>query len=90
MRIKRSTNPRIFTEVARNTYKWQKIYNKRVALERINGRIDNGYESEDHTIRGKAKMEVEVHIAMSIMMTIALVNAKMRKEERMRSIVKCA
>lgn len=35
-------------------------------------------------------MEVEVHIAMSIMMTIALVNAKLGKEEKIRSLVKCA
>ena len=66
------------------------MYKKRVALERINSRLDNGYEFEKHTIRGKAKMETEVHIAMSIMMTIALVNAKLKKEERMRSLVKCA
>ncbi len=90
VRIKRSINPRIFTEVARNAYKWKKMYNKRVALERINGRLDNGYEFENHTIRGKAKMEVEIHIAMSIMMTIALVNAKLGKESQMRSLVKCA
>ena len=90
VRIKRSVNPRVFTEVARNTYKWKKKYNKRVALERINGRLDNGYEFENHTIRGKAKMEVEIHIAMSIMMTIALVNARVGKEEQMRSLVKCA
>ncbi len=90
VRIKRSINPRVFTEVARNTYKWKKMYNKRVALERINGRLDNGYEFENHTIRGKAKMEVEVHIAMSIMMTIALVNAKLGKENQVRSLVKCA
>lgn len=90
VRIKRSVNPRIFTEVARNTYKWKRMYKKRVALERINGRLDNGYEFEKHTIRGKDKMEVEVNIAMSIMMTIALVNAKLGKEEKMRSLVKCA
>ena len=90
VRIKRSENPRVFTEVARNTYKWKKMYNKRVALERINGRLDNGYEFENHTIRGKSKMEVEVHIAMSIMMTIALVNARIGKADKMRSLVKCA
>lgn len=66
------------------------MYNKRVALERIDGRLDNGYEFENHTIRGKSKMEVEIHIAMSIMMTIALVNAKLGKDKQMRSLVKCA
>ena len=90
VRIKRSINPRVFTEVARSSYKWKKMYNKRVALERINSRLDNGYEFENHTIRGKAKMEVEVHIAMSVMMTISLVNAKLGRDEKMRSLVNCA
>ncbi len=35
-------------------------------------------------------METEVHLAMSIMMTIALVNAKLGKEEKMRSLASCA
>lgn len=90
VRIKRAINPRVFTEIARNSYKWKRKYNKRVALERINSRLDNGYEFENHTIRGRAKMETEVHLAMSIMMTIALVNAKLGKEEKMRSLANCA
>ena len=90
VRIKRAINPRVFTEIARNSYKWKRKYNKRVSLERINSRLDNGYEFENHTIRGRAKMETEVHLAMSIMMTIALVNAKLGKEEKMRSLANCA
>lgn len=90
VRIKRSINPRIFTEIARNSYKWKKMYNKRVALERINSRLDNGYEFENHTIRGKTKMETEIDISMSVMMTIALVNVKLGKKEKMRSLVNCA
>ena len=35
-------------------------------------------------------MEVEVHMSMSIMMTIALVNAKLGKDEKMRSLLNCA
>ena len=27
--IKRSVNPRIFTQIARQTYKWKKMYNKK-------------------------------------------------------------
>ena len=90
VRIKRAINPRVFTKTARNSYKWKKMYNKRVAVERINSRLDNGYCFEEHTIRGKAKMEVEINLSMSIMMTIALVNAKLGKEGKMRSLFKCA
>ena len=66
------------------------MYNKRVTLEIINGRLDSGYGFENNKIRGKTKMEVEVHISMSIMMTIALINAKLDKYKKMRSWVKCA
>ena len=44
-----------------------KKYNKRVTLERINSRLYNKYAFENHTIRGKVKIEFAVYISMSIM-----------------------
>jgi len=90
VRIKREINPRVFTTVARDSYKWKRMYNKRTALERINSRLDMGYEYEEHTIRGKDKMEMSINISMSVMMTIALVNYKLGKKDKMRSLVNCA
>lgn len=46
---------RIFTPIARPTGKWQKAYNLRTSVERVNSRIDQVLGFEHHTIRGKDK-----------------------------------
>jgi hypothetical protein len=90
VKIKREINPRLFTEVARNSYKWKRYYNKRTALERINSRIDVAYKFENHTIRGLDKMKICVDITMIIMMTIAIENIKLGRMDKIRSLTKCA
>jgi hypothetical protein len=90
IRIRRGINPRVFTQVARNSYKWKRYYNKRTALERINSRMDVGYKFEKHTIRGLAKMKICVDMTMIIMLTIAIENIKLGKLDKIRSLVKCA
>ena len=90
VRIKREINPRMFTQVARDSYKWKRYYSKRTALERINSRIDVGYKFERHTIRGLEKMKICVDIMMIIMLTIAIENIKLGKMNKIRSLVKCA
>lgn len=62
---------RIFTEVARDSKKWQKIYNKRTALERINGRMDRDFNLENHKVRGLKKATVLIDIMMIGMMSMA-------------------
>lgn len=64
-------NKRIFTEVARDSKKWQKIYNKRTALERINGRMDRDFNLENHKVRGLKKATVLIDIMMIGMMAMA-------------------
>lgn len=62
---------RIFTEVARDSKKWQKLYNKRTALERINGRMDRDFNLENHKVRGLKKATVLIDIMMISMMAMA-------------------
>ena len=46
---------RIFTLVARSSYKWQTLYDKRTSIERVNSRIDGSFGFERHYIRGLQK-----------------------------------
>ena len=62
---------RIFTEVARDSKKWRKLYNKRTALERINGRMDRDFNLENHKVRGLKKATVLIDIMMIGMMAMA-------------------
>jgi hypothetical protein len=62
---------RIFTPIARDSKKWKRIYNKRTALERINGRFDRDFNLENNKVRGLKKATVMVDIMMMGMMAMA-------------------
>jgi hypothetical protein len=67
IRIPLSEDRRIFTPVARSSYKWKDLYNMRSAVERVNSRIDGAYGFENHCIRGHKKMSVRIGLAFCVM-----------------------
>jgi hypothetical protein len=79
---------RIFTPTPHGNPSWQRIYNRRSSLERINNRIDNSFGFEKHYIRGKAKMQARVGLALAVMMAMALGHARAGRIEQMRSLVR--
>jgi hypothetical protein len=79
---------RIFTPTPYGSHSWERIYNRRSSLERINNRIDNSFSFEKHYIRGKAKMQTRVGLAIAVMMAIALGHARAGRIEQMRSLVR--
>jgi hypothetical protein len=90
VRIPLETDRRIFVPIARSSYKWQRIYNGRTAVERVNSRIDLSFGFEHHFIRGKAKMTLRVGLALVVMLSMALARIKRDRMEDMRSLVKQA
>jgi hypothetical protein len=56
IRISLSEDRRIFSPVARDSYKWDTLYKERTAIERVNSRIDEIFGMKKHTIRGCTKM----------------------------------
>ena len=90
VRIPMSLNRRIFTPVARSSYKWKKLYKARTSVERVNSRLDVSFGFERHFIRGLKKMKLRCGIALVIMSTMALGRAREKKEELIRSLVKKA
>jgi hypothetical protein len=79
---------RIFTPIPYGTQGWDRTYNRRSSLERINSRIDNSFGFEKHYIRGKAKMQTRVGIAIAVMMAMALGHVRAGRIKQMRSLVK--
>lgn len=88
IRIPLSQDRRIFTPTARSSYKWQRIYDKRTAIERVNSRIDNVFMFEQHYIRGIKKMETRITLAFIVMLSMALGRVRQNKQELMRSLVR--
>ena len=84
--IELSTDERIFTPIARNCNKWKKIYNKRTALERINGRLDRDFNLENNKVRGLKKATVIIDIMMIGMMAMAKGHIINNKPENLRRL----
>jgi hypothetical protein len=79
---------RIFTPIPYGSPSWNRAYNRRSSLERINSRLDNDFCFEKHYIRGKAKMQTRVGLATAVMMAMALGHVRAGREKQMRSLVR--
>jgi len=90
VRIKLTEDRRVFTPVARSSYKWKDIYKKRTAVERVNSRLDIAYGFEHHFIRGLPKMRFRMGLAMIVMLSMALGRIKEKQKDHMRSLLKAA
>jgi len=87
VRVPIDNDRRIFMPTPHGTKSWELAYNRRSALERINSRIDNSFGFEFHFIRGKAKMQTRVGLALAVMMAMALGHAREQRYDQMRSLV---
>lgn len=90
IRIPLSEDRRIFTPIDRSSYKWEKEYDKRTAVERVNSRLDVSFGFELHTIRGMKKMKMRCGLALCVMLAMALGRIKENQAEKMRSLVASA
>jgi hypothetical protein len=88
LRIPLGEDRRVFTPLARSSYKWKRVYKKRTAVERVNSRLDVSFGFEQHYIRGLKKMELRCSVAMSIMLAMALGRIREKQKEYMRSLVR--
>lgn len=90
IRIDLETDRRIFTPVDRASNKWQRLYNKRTTVERVNSRLDVSFGFERHYIRGIQKMKFRSGIALCVMLAMAVGRIKENQMEHLRSLVKSA
>lgn len=72
VRIPLSEDRRVFTPVARSSYKWKTLYKKRTAVERVNARLDEAFGFEKHFIRGLKKMHLRCTLALVVMLAMAV------------------
>lgn len=90
IRILIETDRRIFTPIDRASYKWERQYDNRTSVERVNSRLDVSFGFENHYIRGMLKMEVKCGIALCVMLAMAVGRIKEKQADLMRSLVKSA
>lgn len=90
IRIKLKTDRRVFTPIDRASYKWERYYDKRTSVERVNSRLDISFGFEKHYIRGEKKMKVRCGIALCVMLAMAVGRIKEKQQDKMRSLIRSA
>jgi len=90
VRIPLAEDRRVFLPLARSTYQWERVYKKRTAVERVNGRLDVSFGFENHFIRWIAKMRLRIDLALIIMLAMALGRVKEKRPDKLRSLVQAA
>jgi hypothetical protein len=90
IRIPLKEDRRVFTPLARSSYRWQELYKNRTAVERVNSRLDQSFGFEQHFIRGLKKMSLRCALALAVMLAMALGRIREKKGENLRSLVKAA
>jgi len=90
VRIKLSEDRRVFTPLARSSYRWKMLYKKRTSVERVNSRLDVSFGFEQHFIRGLKKMRLRMGLALIVMLAMALGRAKEKRLDRLRSLTRAA
>ncbi|MDQ8759235.1 hypothetical protein [Streptococcus ruminantium] len=86
-RLKRSVDPIIFNQVARDSKKFKCLYKKRTTVERVNGRLDRDFRLEVHTICGLKKMRLTIAMCFLVMIGFALVKCQAGDRTRLASWV---
>lgn len=89
VRVPLDTDRRIFTPIPRDTPHWNRAYAARTAVERVNGRIDQDFGFERHTIRGLAKMQARMGLALCVILALAIGFIRQGRPGMMRSLVGC-
>lgn len=87
VRIPLARDRRMFVPLPRGTDAWKRGYARRTAVERVNSRLDRVLGFELHTIRGLAKMEARVGIALVVMLAVALGRLEAGQKDELRSLL---
>ena len=77
---------RVFTKIARDSKKWERYYNQRTALERINGRLDRDFNLENNKVRGLKKATIMVDLMMIGLLAMAKGHIINKQEEKIRKL----
>jgi len=90
VRVKLSTDPRIFVPTPRHSLKFVRLYKRRTAVERINGLFKDLFDIKDMKVRGLINASLRVSLMVLTVLTMALARIKNNQKEKMTSIAAAA
>jgi hypothetical protein len=81
---------RRFPGLARESGKWKRLYGKRTAVERVNGRLKDFLLLDALTVRGRAKVQMHASVGLLLMLAGAWAMVEADRMDRARQIVRLA
>ena len=78
---------RTFAALPKHIYRWNRLHNRRSALERINARVGRDFQLERHYMRGLETMQMRVELSLSVMLAMACTSIRERQSQRIRSLI---
>ncbi len=81
-------DPRRFPGLARESKKWERLYRKRTAAERVNARLKDYLLLDELTIRGMAKVRVHVGMGLLVLLAGAWAQVEVGRASAARQIVR--
>jgi len=90
LKVRIREDPRRFPGLSRESKKWSRLYKKRTAVERVNGRLKDFLLLDGLTIRRLEKVKMHVGLSLLVMLGGAWAMVSAERVERARRIVRLA
>jgi transposase, IS5 family len=83
-------DPRRYVPVPRETKKFARLYKRRTAVERVNGRLKDDLILDELRVRGQKKVTVRIGLNLLVMLAIAVAMAERNRLKDCRRLITCA
>ena len=90
LKIAISEDERRWPGLARQTKKWERLYRRRTAVERVNSRLKEHLQLDEQHVRGVGKVTVNATFSLLVMVGAALAMARKERWKDLRRIVRMA
>lgn len=90
IRVKLADNFRYYTAIPRESKKWDREYDRRTAVERVNGRLKQVLDIEYTGFRGEKKVRLRASLGLLAMLAHALAALKAQQPATIRSMAQRA
>jgi len=90
LKIAISEDERRWPGLARQSKKWERLFRRRTAVERVNSRLKEHLQLDEQYVRGLGKITVNATLSLLVMVGAASAMAKEQRWKDMRRIVRLA
>jgi len=90
VRVPLERDRRLLGPIYEHSLRFERLYKKRTAVERVNSRIDQVYGLEHHFIRGLKRMKLRVSLSLLVMLGTAVGWVRLKKPQNVRSLLRAA